>query len=59
MSLSSLEYLQHILDEIAYLEERTKGLSKDEFLGADRPARPNRHLRSAFCHRRIGTLVHR
>jgi uncharacterized protein with HEPN domain len=32
MSLSSLEYLRHILDEIAYLEERTKGLSKDEFL---------------------------
>jgi uncharacterized protein with HEPN domain len=32
MSLSSLEYLQHILDEIAYLEERAKGLSRDEFL---------------------------
>jgi len=32
MSLSSLEYLRHILDETAYLVDRTKGLSKDEFM---------------------------
>jgi uncharacterized protein with HEPN domain len=32
MSLSSLEYLQHILDEMAYLRERTKGLNKDDFI---------------------------
>ncbi len=32
MSLSSLEYLRHILDETTYLTGRTKGLSKDEFM---------------------------
>jgi len=32
MSLSSLEYLQHILDEMAYLIDRAKGLNKDEFI---------------------------
>ena len=32
MSLSSLEYLRHILDETAYLAGRAKGLSKDEFM---------------------------
>jgi uncharacterized protein with HEPN domain len=32
MSLSSLEYLQHILDETAYLIDRAKGLNKDEFM---------------------------
>ncbi len=32
MSLSSLEYLQHILDEMAYLTDRAKGLNKDEFI---------------------------
>jgi uncharacterized protein with HEPN domain len=32
MSLSSLEYLRHILDETAYLVDRAKGLSKDEFM---------------------------
>ena len=31
MSLSSLEYLQHILDETTYLTDRAKGLNKDEF----------------------------
>lgn len=32
MSFSSLEYLQHILDEMAYLMDRVKGLNKDEFM---------------------------
>jgi len=32
MSLPSLEYLRHILDETAYLADRAKGLSKDEFM---------------------------
>ena len=32
MSLSSFEYLRHILAEIAYLEDQAKGLSKDEFV---------------------------
>ncbi|TEU10617.1 MAG: DUF86 domain-containing protein [Anaerolineales bacterium] len=32
MSLSSLEYLQHILDETAYLVDRAKGLSRNEFM---------------------------
>ena len=32
MSFSSLEYLQHILDEMAYLVDRAQGLSKDEFM---------------------------
>lgn len=29
---SSLEYLQHILDETAYLVDRAKGLNRDEFI---------------------------
>jgi hypothetical protein len=32
MSLSSLEYLRHILDETIYLEGRAKDLNKDEFM---------------------------
>ena len=32
MSSLSLEYLQHILDETAYLTDRAKGLTKDEFM---------------------------
>lgn len=32
MSFSSLEYLQHILDETVYLIDRAKGLDKDEFM---------------------------
>lgn len=32
MSLSSLEYLRHILDETIYLVDRAKGLSKDQFM---------------------------
>jgi len=28
----SLEYLRHILDETTYLQDRAKGLSKDEFM---------------------------
>jgi uncharacterized protein with HEPN domain len=32
MSFSSLEYLQHILDETAYLIGRAKGLNKNEFI---------------------------
>lgn len=32
MSLLSLEYLRHILDETIYLEDRAKGLSKDGFV---------------------------
>jgi len=32
MSVSSLEYLRHILDETAYLTGRAKRLSKDEFM---------------------------
>jgi uncharacterized protein with HEPN domain len=32
MSLSSLEYLHHILDEMTYLTGRAKGLSKDRFM---------------------------
>ena len=32
MSLSSLEYLQHILDETTYLTDQAKGLNKDEFM---------------------------
>ena len=32
MSPSSLEYLRHILDETIYLENRAKGLNKDEFI---------------------------
>ena len=32
MSLSSLEYLRHILDETIYLNHQTPGLSKEEFL---------------------------
>ena len=32
MSLSPLEYLRHILDEIVYLEVQSKELKKDAFL---------------------------
>jgi uncharacterized protein with HEPN domain len=32
MSPSSLEYLRHILDETIYLENRAKGLDRDEFM---------------------------
>ena len=32
MSLSSLEYLRHILDETAYLTDQAEGLSRDEFM---------------------------
>jgi len=32
MSLSGLEYLQHILSEAEYLMAQAKGLSKDEFM---------------------------
>jgi uncharacterized protein with HEPN domain len=32
MSLSSLEYLRHILDETIYLVDRAKGLSRDQFM---------------------------
>ena len=32
MSRSQLDYLQHILDEIAYLVKQSKGLSKEEFI---------------------------
>lgn len=32
MSSSSLEYLRHILDETAYLIDRARGLSQDEFM---------------------------
>ena len=32
MSHSPLEYLRHVLDEMAYLAGRTQGLRKDEFL---------------------------
>lgn len=32
MSRSQLDYLQHILDEIAYLVKQTNGLSKEEFI---------------------------
>ena len=32
MSLSPLEYLRHILDEIQYLIDKKQGLSKDRFL---------------------------
>ncbi len=35
MSLSSLEYLRHILDETIYLERQTSRLSRDEFLHDD------------------------
>jgi len=35
MSLSPLEYCQHILDETAYLITHSKGLSKDEFVQND------------------------
>lgn len=31
MSLSSLEYLRHILDEISYLSRQSAGLSKNNF----------------------------
>jgi hypothetical protein len=31
MSLSSLEYLRHILDEMVFLANQAQGLSKDEF----------------------------
>ena len=32
MSLSSLEYLRHILDETVYLTHQIHGLSKEHFL---------------------------
>jgi uncharacterized protein with HEPN domain len=32
MSLSTLEYLRHILDETDYIMARAKGLSEDQFL---------------------------
>ncbi|MDP2210016.1 MAG: DUF86 domain-containing protein [Bacteroidota bacterium] len=32
MSLSQIEYLKHILDEIEYLLKHSKGLSLDEFV---------------------------
>ena len=32
MSLSSLEYLRHILDETEYLIDQTFGLTKEQFL---------------------------
>jgi len=32
MSLSSLEYLRHILDETVFLADQARGLSKDEFM---------------------------
>ena len=32
MSRSAIDYLRHILDETEYLENRAKGLTKDEFL---------------------------
>ncbi len=32
MSISPLEYLKHVLDEIEYLRSKTKKLSKDDFL---------------------------
>jgi len=32
MSHSPLEYLRHILDEMAYLSNQAQGLSKDDFL---------------------------
>ncbi len=32
MSLSGLEYLQHILNETQYLTDRAKGLNKDKFM---------------------------
>ncbi len=32
MSLSQIEYLKHILDEIDYLLKHSKGLSLDEFV---------------------------
>ncbi len=32
MSLSPLEYLRHIFDEIQYLIDKKQGLSKDRFL---------------------------
>jgi uncharacterized protein with HEPN domain len=35
MSLSSLEYLHHILDEAVYIESQTTGLSLDDFLHDD------------------------
>ncbi len=35
MSLSSLEYLRHILDEAAYLTRCSQGLSREEFLQDD------------------------
>ena len=43
MSLSSLEYLQHILDETTYLTDRAKGLNKDEFM-------QDETLKRAFVH---------
>ncbi len=35
MSLSSLEYLRHILDETIYLKRQTSRLSKEQFLQDD------------------------
>ena len=32
MSLSTLEYLRHILDETIYLGQQTSGLSKEQFI---------------------------
>jgi uncharacterized protein with HEPN domain len=32
MSLSRLEILHHVLDEIRFVEEQTEGLSEDEFM---------------------------
>lgn len=32
MSLEPREFLRHILEETRYLEETTRGLSRDEFL---------------------------
>jgi len=43
MSFSSLEYLQHILDETAYLIDRAKDLNKDAFM-------QDETLKRAFVH---------
>lgn len=32
MSLSTIEYLRHILDELLFLSEQSHGLQKDEFI---------------------------
>jgi hypothetical protein len=33
MSTSGIEYLHHILEEIRYLTNHARGLSKSEFMG--------------------------